>query len=263
MKNSTKAKPYRLPPLFILPELEPSVTGAEITGEEASHALRSRRLRAGDDIDLTNGHGLIASAEITSVRSRPDILEVAIRPPVEIAAATPPVVLASALPKGERLSTMLDMATQLGMDRFVPLECDFSVVPYRPKMQDRWMRIIASACKQSRRVWHPGIGQGISPQKLEQEVSANNLVVYGDHNRREELDPAGIPQPVQQITVIVGPEGGFSDRELLHLEQSPRAHGVSIGCHILRTETAAVAMLSYANLLRQQIASASVRPPRK
>lgn len=263
MKAKAKTEPYRLPPLFFLPSLEPAMTEAEIIGEEANHALRARRLRVGDYIDLTNGRGLMASAEITSIRSRPDTLVVSIRNQVEFAATKPTLVLASALPKGERLATMLDMATQLGVDQVVPLQCDYSVVQYQPKMRDRWARIITSACKQSRRAWKPDIGQSITPGQLVESAPADSLIVYGDHKVSNQVEPAGIPQSVQQIMIMIGPEAGFSSQELVQLEKSPRTHGVSISHHILRTETAAVAMLSYSNILRLQIAGASVPFPGK
>ncbi len=122
----------------------------DISGEEASHILQARRIRTGQVIFVTNGAGLCARATIRCADSRQRYLRVKIDEIEHYPVPSPRLVLASALPKGERQAILLNMATQLGMNEFIPLDCDHSVVSFQEKMSIRWHRLVTEACKQSR-----------------------------------------------------------------------------------------------------------------
>jgi 16S rRNA (uracil1498-N3)-methyltransferase len=209
--------------------------------EEARHASGARRLHGGEGVCLFDGLGHVARAEIVKIADRGREVEVELGGVEPVAAPRPIVHLASALPKGDRQSVMLDMATQLGMTSFTPLLCERSVVKISPQASDRWRRICIEACKQSRRAHLPQIRPPVSPA---QAVADADHPVWLAHVGGAE--PAGIVDdagPPEQVTILIGPEGGFTDAEA----DEARAAGavpVGLGEGILRIETAAVALLS-------------------
>ena len=163
----------------------------------------------------------------------------------------PALHLASALPKGDRLATLLSMATQIGLHSFTPLQCERSVVPAPEAIPDRWPRIVREAAKQSHQAWLPELR------------ASQTLTAYAEHMQGAahliQLDPTGEPWPPpapktggpvpEAIALLVGPEGGFTEAETEALQR----HGVAtraLHTGILRIETAAVVGLSALTLNR-------------
>ena len=222
----------------------------ELSEDEANHAVRVLRLSPGDPAHLTNGHGVLGIGRINTVDARPIRVQLEITTVRLDRGGRPDLILASAIPKGERQTLLIDIATQLGFDRLIPLECEFSAVGYKDSMAVRWQRIMKSACKQSRRLTMPVVAPPSSVSGLVEDISDQELLLYGDqHGQSISRIAKGIMQPVDAITVVAGPEGGFSQAETDHLVACDRAHAVSAGPNILRTEAAAVTLVGLANQL--------------
>ena len=236
------------PPLFYAPGLTPALSRLVLEGGEAAHAIKSRRLRNGDPIHLTNGKGLLAAGTIADRTVKPLSIVIDLQHISENPRPHRTISLATALPKGDRQNVMLDMAAQLGVSRFIPLDCDYSVVTYQHKMRGRWQRIIESACKQSGQCYFPDIEEGTSPGQLLQELDSRTLVIFGDQRGRSLSQiAAGIIDSFDHVLIMVGPEGGFSAAELALFESRYNVHRVKVGNLILRTETACAALLASAH----------------
>lgn len=232
-------------PLFYCPELPAPGEIASLAAEEAHHAAASRRLRVGTMIQLFDGRGNVARARVTAITDRRRALQAQInerraepRPPTQIH-------LASALPKSDRQAVLLDMATQLGMCSFTPLDCEHNVVRPGPRAASRWRRICLEACKQSRRLYLPDIHSPATPaQTAAHATAAGHAVVLAHPAGTDSGAPFGpAAESVTAVTVLVGPEGGFTEKEVREV----CAHGaltVGLGAAILRIETAAVALLA-------------------
>lgn len=215
---------------------------ALLAGDEARHAAGSRRLGEGDRLVLFDGRGTVAETVFAASR-RGEVevegLERRLHPP-----PVRRVVLASALPKGDRLSTMLNMATQLGVGAFRPLDCERGVVRPREVHEQRWRRIAIEACKQSRRPWLPAIDPPARPADLLASLPTIEAEALFAH-------PGGVPlrevRVPDHVLLLVGPEGGFTDEEVhAAAAAGDDATLVSLGDSILRIETAAVALVSWA-----------------
>ena len=222
---------------------------ASLDRKEAKHALGPRRLETGDEVVLFDGAGTFAAATIGGRDDRGD-LELRVGTHEQDAGETPSIELAASLPKGDRLSTMLDMATQLGITTFTPLKCDFSVVSLDRKRQDpteRWTRIMLEACKQSRRATLPAIGAESTPAAvIERATATGATIVVGDAEGGSAPDAF---RDAADLVLLVGPEGGFSPAESSHLagaEANGQVRRVAIGRGILRVETAAAALIAAA-----------------
>ena len=221
----------------------------ELDSEEARHAGKSVRLRPGDQAVISDGQGRTATVEIQeSHRKRllGRIEETRLWPRTR-----PALHLASALPKGDRLATLLSMATQIGLDSFTPLQCERSVVSAPEAIPERWQRVVREAAKQSHQAWLPELRTGLPlADYVEQMKETAELI---------QLDPDGEPWPPftkgtpslapTAIGLLVGPEGGFTEAETEALQkQGVLTRALQTG--ILRIETAALAGLTAMALMR-------------
>lgn len=234
-------------PWFHVPQLPEPGGVALLDKKEAKHALGPRRLGEGDEVVVFDGRGSWAPARIGGRDDRGD-LELAVGPHERETPESPVIELAASLPKGDRLSTMLDMATQLGISGFTPLKCDFSVISLDRKRQDpseRWNRIMLEACKQSRRATLPGIGPESTPAEVIDRADEDGAtVIVGDATGGSPLESG---DQADRVVVLVGPEGGFSPSEdglIRDAEAAGRVRRVAIGRGVLRVETAATAIVA-------------------
>jgi 16S rRNA (uracil1498-N3)-methyltransferase len=149
---------------------------------------------------------------------------------VREARPSPVVTVAFAVVKGSRPEWAVQKLTEVGVDRIVPLAAARSVVRWSPGSGhlDRLRRVAREAAMQSRRVWLPVVDDVTPFAALAAEPGA--VVAH----------PGGGPPSLDRPLVLVGPEGGWDDAELAEVAVAgvPR---LSLGPHILRTETAAVA----------------------
>jgi 16S rRNA (uracil1498-N3)-methyltransferase len=204
---------------------ELDVGGVIVLDEATEHHLRRvLRLRAGERVSVTDGAGRWRFGSVvvdgSTLRIDPDTDVVVEAPRVE------PITIAAAMPKGDRLEWMVQKVTELGVDRLVLLHADRSVVRWKPdRVPDqlaRLGRLADEAGRQSRRVRRLVIEGPVDAV----EVLATLVVAEPGGRRIEPGDRA----------VAIGPEGGWSERELA----VARDH-VTLSETILRTETAAVA----------------------
>ncbi|MCD7862724.1 MAG: 16S rRNA (uracil(1498)-N(3))-methyltransferase [Lachnospiraceae bacterium] len=160
------------------------------------------------------------------------------------------ITLYQGLPKADKLEWIIEKSVELGVDRIVPVAMERSVMKIDPKKADtklnRWQNIAQAAAKQSKRDVIPNVCPVCSfPEALKQTDEAQvKLLPY--ENARGMEATRDILRTVQQgehIAVFIGPEGGFSEKEV---KQALAAgfQPLTLGKRILRTETAVVAVLS-------------------
>lgn len=209
-----------------------------LSGKEAWHALGVRRLDIGDPIRLIDGKGNVALARVDSLEGRNKAsLRVTIVD--HISPQEPNIILATAIAKGDRQSTLLDMATQLGISAWQPLQCHRSVSKLGKNSYERWQRICLEACKQSGAAWLPELLPVEKPEEVAKAACAEGREVLLAHPDGEITDAASNTDKL----LIVGPEGGFTDEEVKRIVVAG-ARKISLGQNILRIETAAVSLLA-------------------
>jgi 16S rRNA (uracil1498-N3)-methyltransferase len=152
--------------------------------------------------------------------------------------------LLQGIARGERMDLIVQKATELGVQRIVPLSCEFSVVRLdatnRRRRSEHWRAVAIGACEQCGRNQIPEI----DPIGDFSEVCAAN-----DGELRLVLLPqapdslTALAAAARSAVVLVGPEGGLSGREQL-LAQRSGFRACRLGPRILRTETASLAALA-------------------
>jgi len=225
-------------PCFYYANLTKQLGIVELSQAESAHALQSRRLRTGAEVNLINGQGLTAAALIHEVTRRRIFVE--IQHVIAIPKPKVRLTLAVAMPKGDRQKVLVDMLTQLGVSKLIPLTCERSISILKDSHLEKLRRISLEACKQSQNPWLLEIANTESLEAL--------LAVEGPKFYMHQA--GGSWQIAKQkcaqstdLTVFIGPEGGFSNDEFMALDAG-RAVSVALGEHILRTESAAIAAAS-------------------
>ncbi len=217
----------------------PAAGSATLTGDEARHLTRVLRATVGDAVVLFDGMGREWPARVASIgRDRVD-LDTA-EPTIDPQPGGIPFTLAVALPKGERQKWMVEKLTELGAARLVPLETTRGVAEATASAQARLERVVIEACKQCGRNTLMDIGTGHSLERLLAEVPAGACVVIA-HPGGRPLAADIVPASAREVIALVGPEGGFTDQELTAAEHAGVIR-ISLGPHILRVETAAIAL---------------------
>lgn len=220
--------------------LESPLTEEDLTieGEEAHHLLHVMRARSGDTIELVNGKGALAEARVESCGKRDVHVHV-----TTIHRASPPsfpLIIAQAMPRFNRLDTLLEKGTELGMSELWLFSGDRSEkAELSDSQKERAHKIMVAALKQCGRLYLPEI-RLLPPLKKWTETAYP--LYFGT---LEEGVPTLLKawKPAKGAIFAVGPEKGFSLEELQLLKQLGGT-GVTLHPNILRTETAPLAALS-------------------
>jgi 16S rRNA (uracil1498-N3)-methyltransferase len=219
---------------------------AQIVGEDAHHLTRVLRVEPGQQFEISDNHSVYL-AEVESARK--DLVSFAVR---EKLASVEPLVrttLLASLIRFERFEWMLEKAVELGVEQVVPVEAERSekgLEQAAGRRLPRWNRIAREASQQSRRARLPQIGAPV-PIADAVKIEAAHRYVFEEAEASPVLSalPAH-PQPGESVALLVGPEGGWTDRERQLIATADWC-AVSLGAEILRAETAAVAALAIIN----------------
>lgn len=223
---------------FFIPD--PPVAGrAVLVGDEARHLVRVLRAKVGDELVVFAGQGGEWPARI--VRLSRDEAELETGPERrDRADHGPALTLAVALPKGERQKWLVEKLTELGVARLVPLETERGVAEATPAARERLRRGVIEACKQCGRNTLMEIAEPRSVAEALAERTHGTAAIIA-HPGGGPLDPAIAAGDARHVLALVGPEGGFTDAEVVAAERAG-AVKASLGPHILRIETAAIAL---------------------
>lgn len=212
---------------FFIPPPWPTGGRIDFPDDEAHHARVVLRLGAGERVELLDGVGTAAEAELHPAGKQALTGQILSRRQVSPSLAQGLRVVA-APPKGARAEDMLRMLAELGVGSYAPLSCARAV---RPGQAERARRVVQEACKQSGRTWLMSVDPAVGISDL--AADEGQLILLDPDG-----DPAlpGVPGPT---TLVIGPEGGLTDEER---ELLPRGTTrVRLAPYILRIETAAVA----------------------
>jgi 16S rRNA (uracil1498-N3)-methyltransferase len=209
---------------------------AELGGSEAHHLINVLRAKPGEEIEVFDGAGRVAAATIVKLGRSTATLELGV-----ISQTNPSereTVIASAVPKGDRFEWMVEKLTELGISRLVPLATARSSVDPRDSKLERLRSASIAACKQSGRNHLLAISS-VTPYDDFLQSAANAAAQLFLGSTTTSPAAINISHNIQTI-FLIGPEGGFTSAEI-DAATAVGAAPVSLGPHILRTETAAIA----------------------
>lgn len=238
---------------FVEPE---QVSGQEvlITGNDVNHIKNVLRMKAGEEVLISDGAGLDMHCKITEITSeevRCQILD------TESARSESPVkfYLFQGLPKSDKLEHIIQKSVELGVYKIIPVETMRSVVRYDQKKQkskqERWQKIAESAAKQSNRGIIPevkeilGFDAALDYAKTMDGNGLDLILIPYENYKDMQTTKEVIAKiaPGMRVGIFIGPEGGFDAKEVEKAMEAS-AIPISLGNRILRTETAPLMLLS-------------------
>ena len=217
-----------------------------ITGSLLHHLRESLRLKPGETLSITDDRGIRYRTEIAEVTNGAlvgRILDTTSPPP----RLSPSIVLAQALLKGEKMDWVIQKATELGIERIIPVLAAHSIVRPRAEriehQRTRWQRIALEAAQQSERWTVPVIDEPVTvPELLSQSTSATKIFL-AERSHGSSLTTVPLPGADGEVRLLIGPEGGWEEKEVSQALQNGFV-SVTMGPRILRAETAAIAAIS-------------------
>jgi len=226
--------------LFFVPAVNRDV--AELHGEMAQHLTRVLRVEQGQLFEISdNEHLYLAEVEV----ARKSLVSFRVKHRLAPRPEPYPVTLYASLFKFDHFEWMLEKATELGVSVIQPIVSERSehgLEKAAPKRAERWRRILMEASQQCRRTRLPEFRELLDWESAIQ--SSDGLRVWLDERPggRPLLEVMTTEKPAA-VTLLLGPEGGWADREAEKIAQSGWI-STSLGTLVLRAETAALAALT-------------------
>ena len=224
----------------------------KITGENFKH-IKALRLNPKDKIIICDGNQKDYFCEIKNIDHESAILLIN---NIQNSQTEPPkkIILFQAIPKSDKFEFIIQKSIELGVNKIIPVITDFCDIKKNPSENKflRWKKIAKSAAEQS--------GRGIIPE-ISNTINFSQAVLTAKNFDLNIIahEKANIPikkilsQDLNQknsIGIFIGPEGGFSDQEIILAEKN-NLQPISLGKRILRTETASLFILSIITFLTE------------
>ncbi|MBN1645389.1 16S rRNA (uracil(1498)-N(3))-methyltransferase [Candidatus Woesearchaeota archaeon] len=211
-------------------------------GDEIRH-IKVLRLKKGAKIEVFNDKGEIGLGTIEKVGETGT--DVYIDRVSKVRKSPILTVLACSAPKNRRFDMLIQKATELGVNKIIPISTKRSVVKPGATKLERLKRISIEAAKQSGRNTTPEISSLIAVERLIKNSKEYDLKLILDPKGTKIKEVLTSVKP-KKIICLIGPEGGFTDEEI----KSAKENGfipTSLGQRILRVETAGITILSTIN----------------
>ncbi|OGC10862.1 hypothetical protein A3J90_01670 [candidate division WOR-1 bacterium RIFOXYC2_FULL_37_10] len=251
---------------FFVPHYQIEKDQIFIFGSDINHIVNVLRMTNGDKLEVFDSFANTYKAKIKEIQNNKIICSI-LKTSKDNKEAAVKVSLAQCLPKGKKMDLIIQKTTELGVFDIIPVESERSV----PKIEDKadkkiehWQKIAKEASEQSGRTIVPEIKPLIKFETLIKSCPKYDLKLIpweGEQNNnlkkficcREKFNPKGSdsnrcllkspPLLDNGILILIGPEGGFSQNEVESAKQNSFIP-ISLGKRILRTETAAIALLA-------------------
>ncbi len=220
----------------------------------SSHLIRVLRTKEKSPVILFNGNGYDYLCKTRNENPKKTLVTVESKTKINNESNLD-ITLIQGLSRLDRMETTIQKSVELGVNKIIPVLCQHSNAKLTADKQQKklahWRKIAISACEQS--------GRCILPEILEIKLFTNLAPLLKPSALKIVLNPA-TQQSLKQLTpkidndgssvveVFIGPEGGLADDEISHL-QTQQFHNICFGPRILRTETAAPAVISALQIL--------------
>ncbi len=215
-----------------------------IGGSDFNHIVNVLRMKTGDEflISCSGQSDLCVIESIDNECVTANVIEENFNDttlPIEI-------YLFQGLPKSDKLEMIIQKTVELGISGIIPVEMNRCVVKLDGKKKDskvsRWQLIAESAAKQSKRNVIPEVFGVMSFKEALKKASELDLLLVPYESKNGMKDTSDALTQIKsgmKIGILIGPEGGFDDKEIVLAEESG-GKIISLGKRILRTETAAI-----------------------
>lgn len=216
-----------------------------VTGNDFKHLTKVCRINLGEDIRVSTSDEDNYLCKVRSVSEDELVLNIIEEVPTTELPCR--IRLFQALPKGDRMETIIEKCVELGVLEIIPVEMKHCVVKLddkkKAKKKLRYQSIAESAAKQSKRSSVPLVGDVIPFTEAIEQAKQSDIIIVPYENKngmKDTVDVLSDISPDSEVSIFIGPEGGFVSEEIEALEELDNSRIVSLGKRILRTDTAAI-----------------------
>jgi len=209
--------------------------------DEAHHAIKVLRVKIGEEIMISDGSGNWVSGPIEELGKKTLLIKVSNQGKKEL--NKPELVIVQAITKSDRNKEMLELITVAGVDRIIPWQSDRSISKWQSDSADKWELTIKESCKQARRVVMPKLSESVNSKQLGEELSSVPFSIIFHEAASTNFSEVNVPSDITSIYLIIGPEGGITDEELL-MFKGTTSNIVRLGEPVLRSAHAGFAALA-------------------
>lgn len=218
-----------------------------ITGSDAHYLKDVMRLKAGDELELFDGSGLVYLSRVKKIEKDRILTEIISEKKSESEPSTK-ITLAQALPKGHKMDFIIEKCVELGVSAIIPVLTERTIG--KAAKLERWQKLAKEAAEQSGRAIVPAIDPLMTFDEVLKLKSHYNLsLIPWELEKEYTLKKHFTDHPVTgspDILLLIGPEGGFSQKEVAAAKKAGFT-SISLGKRILRTETAGMATIAAIN----------------
>jgi 16S rRNA (uracil1498-N3)-methyltransferase len=221
---------------------------AVITGNLFRHMAKVLRLKIGTSVTLVDRESTSYTGIIQEIGRDNLVIKVEMQGSEPVIAAGPGITLFQGLPKGNKMELILQKSTELGVSKVIPFAAERSI-PRPPKEREaerlaRWQRICLEAARQSNRSSLPEISPIADFVEMLGHADQTVKLLLWEMERTNRLKTILEDfKPPESVAVLVGPEGGLTTEEAKAAMEAGFVP-ITLGPRILRTETAAIAILA-------------------
>lgn len=221
-----------------------------IIGDDVKHIRNVLRHKIDDELEICDESGFRYLTKIKEFSENEILLEIVEQTdkntemPVKID-------LYQGLPKSDKMDLIVQKTTELGVSSIIPVITERVIVKLEKgnenKKIERWNKIATEAAKQSGRQLIPVVENVANLEKIVEKLSKYDIVIVPFECEKDSTLKnilKNVKNKIENIAVVIGPEGGFSEKDIATLEKSSNVVKVSLGKRILRTETAGLATIA-------------------
>lgn len=234
---------------FLVDKIIPTTGLVSITGKEARHISRVLRMEKGDTLVIMDGKGNLFESTIENIHYKE--VKVKINKGIPPLPSSPiEISLGQALIKSHPMDYLIQKTTELGISSIALFYSERTVIKLKPdhlrNNMDRWMEIMKSSCRQCGRATLPTLNPPLAFEEIIKNAPGKKtlrILLWENEDKTDLKKVLRSTRPLPHILTMVGPEGGFTGNEI-NLARQAGFKIVSLGKRILRTETAAVSLVS-------------------
>ena len=217
-----------------------------ILGNDKNHIVNVLKKKKNEKILITNKDTADTyECKITNI-NRNEVICIIIEKDESIKESNVKIDLYQGIPKSDKMEYIIQKSVELGVNKIFPVNMKNCIAKIKDedKKNNRWQKISEAAAKQCKRNIIPSIEKSVSMNFLYENIKNYDLVIVAYENEENKTIKDVLKnKDVKKIAIIVGPEGGLSEEEVLNLINNG-AKVASLGKRILITETAPIAILS-------------------
>lgn len=221
-----------------------------IRGNDVKHIKCVLRYKIGDEIDVCDDLANRYKTKLTEFLDDEiclSIMEISnINTEMKIS-----VDLYQGLPKSDKMDLIVQKCTELGVNSVIPVVTERVIVKLdngkSSKKVERWNKIAAEASKQCGRQKIPNVENVVNLENIVEKLLKYDIVIVPfecENDRTLKSIINNNKNNYKNIAIVIGPEGGFSDKDIATLDSISNTKKVSLGKRILRTETAGMTTLA-------------------